>query len=79
MKRSTPTALAARTSGKKASWLIEAPRPGSSSKEGSLEMQARWMTASQPSSARATASGSRMSPLTWRSFGSSATAASVSP
>ena len=49
MKRLTPAALQALTSGRKASKLIDLPRSGSRSNGGSFEMQARWMTASQPS------------------------------
>ena len=45
MNRLTPTSLAALTSGRKQSKLIDLPRSGLRSNDGSLEMQARWITA----------------------------------
>ena len=48
MKRLTPASLLAFTSGRKQSKLIDLPSSGLRSNEGSLEMQARWITASQP-------------------------------
>ena len=51
----TPAAFAARTSGRKQSKLIDLPRDGSSSKDGSFEIQARWITASHPANAFSTA------------------------
>ena len=53
MKRLTPASLLAFTSGRKQSKLIDLPRSGLRSKDGSLEMQARWITASQPATALA--------------------------
>ena len=64
MKRLTPAFLAAITIGSKASRLIEVDSFSSSSKLASLEMQARWMTASMPSNAAASFAVSRMSPST---------------
>ena len=44
MKRLTPASLDAFTSGRKQSKLIDLPSSGLRSKDGSLEMHARWMT-----------------------------------
>jgi len=64
MKRLTPEAWLARTIGSKQSKLMDLPRAGSSSKLGSFEMQARWITASQPFTAAEKAGVSRRSALT---------------
>ncbi len=48
MKRLTPLLCAVRTSGSKQSKLIDRLSDGFSSKLGSFEMHARWMTASLP-------------------------------
>ena len=54
---------AATTSGSKQSKLMERLSSGSSSKLGSFEMHARWMTMSCPGRARSSRARSRISPL----------------
>ena len=78
MNRRTPESLLICTRGANASKLMERPSSQSSSKLGSLEMQARWITASQPATASATTAGSRRSPLISLRAGSPATASSTS-
>ena len=77
MNRLTPLSRAIRTRGRKQSKLIDLPSSGSSSKLGSFEMQARWITLSQPLRCRSSTVTSRISPLICSSFGLSFTASST--
>src|SRR3954453_23474198 len=57
---------------------MDLPSPGSSSNDGSLEMQARWITALLPRRASLIAASSRMSPLIRRKSGLLRTASNTS-
>ena len=63
MNRRTPASLAALTQGPKESRFTDFESSGSSSTLGSLEMQARWITASAPRTDAFTAARSRTSPF----------------
>ena len=78
MNRRTPAALAIFTHGPNESKFTDWLSAGSSSTLGSLEMQARWITASQPCTACRTVPWSRTSPLITVSRGLDRTAASGS-